>query len=87
VSLKIIAVDVSALAPPEPMSIILGALATLPAQHALKVNHRREPFPLYQRLIDNGWHYHTRQKSSDRYLIYIVKALDSQALTDYLAYQ
>ncbi|EGV31622.1 hypothetical protein ThidrDRAFT_1823 [Thiorhodococcus drewsii AZ1] len=49
--------DVSRLAPPEPLERVLDALADLPAGRPLWVLHRREPFPLYDllRRMGYGW--------------------------------
>jgi len=49
--------DVSGLAPPEPLEVILEALQDLPAADRLRVRHSREPFPLYNLLreMDFSW--------------------------------
>ncbi len=60
-----VVIDVSELAPPEPMTAILMALAKLKAQHYLKVLHRREPFPLYPKLVAAGWNYHCQPVVND----------------------
>ncbi|PCI63288.1 MAG: hypothetical protein COB35_01465 [Gammaproteobacteria bacterium] len=59
--------DVSDLAPPEPMSTILTALAQLPAKHYLKIIHSRIPYPLLTKLDENGWNYRycPKQKSNN----------------------
>ena len=69
--MKTIAVNVSALAPPEPMQVILSSLAELPNGAVLRVNHRREPFPLYERLLANGWLYYCEHVSYESFVIYI----------------
>tara|TARA_R110001592_G_scaffold60436_5_gene183793 strand:- start:8800 stop:9108 length:309 start_codon:yes stop_codon:yes gene_type:complete len=72
-SLKIITVDVSSLAPPEPMTVILKQLATLTVQECLLVKHRRQPFPLYEKLQDAGFSYHCvayAQNAIDLYIFH-----------------
>lgn len=66
--------DVSHLAPPEPMSRIIEALVVLSEQEFLKVHHRREPFPLFERLSDTGWGYSCQKNSANDFDIYIFKA-------------
>ena len=82
--MNIIEVNVSALAPPEPMQVILSSLATLPSDTALKVVHRREPFPLYEQLIANGWLYHSKQLSEESFEIYIANEKDKLSFSDFL---
>jgi len=72
-SLKFITVDVSSLAPPEPMTVILKHLAKLTHQECLLVKHRRQPFPLYEKLKDAGFSYHCvvhAQNDIDLYIFY-----------------
>jgi len=72
-SLKFITVDVSGLAPPEPMTVILKHLATLTHQECLLVKHRRQPFPLYEKLNDAGFSYHCvvhAQNDIDLYILH-----------------
>ncbi len=52
-----ILLNVSTLPAPEPFQRITEALATLPEGARLRVLHRREPFPLYPRLLAAGFHY------------------------------
>ncbi len=52
-----IAIDVSELEAPEPMRIILNALATLTKAQRLVVTHRKEPLPLYPKIIELGFTY------------------------------
>ena len=82
--MNIIEVNVSALAPPEPMQVILSSLATLPSDVVLKVVHRREPFPLYEQLIANGWLYHSKQLSEESFEIYIANEKDKLSFSDFL---
>lgn len=69
--LTFIKVDVSTLAPPEPMTVILENLARLTAQECLLVKHRREPFPLYEKLINAGFSYHCIVHEQDDVTLYI----------------
>jgi uncharacterized protein (DUF2249 family) len=52
-------IDVSDLQPPEPMEVILDALADLPAGDHLRVRHRRDPVPLYRMLSQMGYSWST----------------------------
>lgn len=69
-SLPFVELDVRHLEAPEPMKAVLQALQNLPAQSWLKVVHRREPFPLYQILSENGFRFH-RQVIADGFQIAI----------------
>lgn len=80
----IIEVNVTALAPPEPMQVILSALAKLPNNGILKVFHSREPFPLYERLVANGWLYHSEKIAEDSVIIHIAHQQNSQKFTDFI---
>jgi uncharacterized protein (DUF2249 family) len=82
--MKTIAVNVSALAPPEPMQVILSSLAELPNGAVLRVNHRREPFPLYERLLVNGWLYYCEQVSDESFVIYIAHERDKAQFGVYI---
>ena len=70
-----ITIDVCLLPPPEPMQQILLALSTLSPKQYLKVVHRRQPVPLFEKLADAGWGYHCVQvseiASEDLFHIYI----------------
>jgi uncharacterized protein (DUF2249 family) len=78
--------DVSLLAPPEPMKQVLSALASLPSNHYVKMIHRREPFPLYQTLSENGWRFFTKQLNDEpRFAIYICREQEYQAMLAQLA--
>ena len=69
--LKIITVDVSKLAPPEPMTVILRHLAKLTHQECLLVKHRRQPFPLYEQLKNAGFSYHCIVHAQDNISLYV----------------
>jgi uncharacterized protein (DUF2249 family) len=70
-SLTFIKLDVSTLAPPEPMTVILRHLATLTAQECLLIKHRRQPFPLYEKLNKAGFSYHCVVHTQDDVTLYI----------------
>ena len=70
-NLKLITVDVSALAPPEPMTVILTHLSTLTQQECLLVKHRRQPFPLYKKLEQAGFSYQCVIHDQDDISLYI----------------
>jgi uncharacterized protein DUF2249 len=69
--MKAVFIDVSELAPPEPMVKILTALAQLPHDHYLKINHSRIPFPLFTRLTENNWCYQYSHNSGGGITLYI----------------
>ncbi len=70
-SLQLVKVDVSGLEPPEPMTVILSHLATLSEGECLQVEHRRQPFPLYEKLAAAGFAYHCVVHSQDKITLYI----------------
>jgi uncharacterized protein (DUF2249 family) len=70
-NLTFITVDVSALTPPEPMTVILMHLSTLTTQECLLIKHRRQPFPLYEKLNDAGFSYHCLVHSQDDITLYV----------------
>lgn len=68
---EMIELDVRSLPAPEPMTKIIQALATLTEQQFLQVHHRREPFPLYEKLTAAGWQYSCQQQNEESFIIYI----------------
>ena len=66
--MQLVSVDVSELAPPEPMTVILTALASLELDHCLLVTHRRQPFPLYEKLIQAGFTVELKGEKLNRWL-------------------
>ena len=82
-SLKLITVDVSSLAPPEPMTVILKHLAKLTVQECLLIKHRRQPFPLYEKLNNAGFSYHCVVHANNEIELYIFHK-NSQNLFDEL---
>lgn len=69
--LKFITIDVSSLAPPEPMTIILKHLAKLSHQECLLIKHSRQPFPLYEKLKEAGFSYHCVEHNPNSIELYI----------------
>ena len=80
--------DVSELAPPEPMTKIISALAQLLPLQCLVIKHRRQPFPLYEKLTAAGWTYHCVEITADEYALFIYKASEQpHFVTFYPAFQ
>ncbi|WDE03370.1 DUF2249 domain-containing protein [Thalassomonas viridans] len=86
--------DVSELAPPDPMTKILMALVELKTGQYLKVAHSREPVPLYEKLREAGWGFVCQPNLAEqdkagnntriRYFIYIYRLAEQDRLLDYL---
>ncbi len=76
-----VTLNVSDLAAPEPMTKIIQALMKITTQQFLLVHHRREPFPLFEKLTSAGWLYSCQQQAPDSYQIYIFKARQHQYVT------
>lgn len=83
-SLTFIKVDVSTLMPPEPMTIIFKHLALLTAQECLLIKHRRQPFPLYEKLNKAGFSYHCVVHTEDDITLYIFHQNAQAAFDDWL---
>ena len=83
-NLTFIKVDVSALAQPEPMTVILTHLSKLTAQECLLIQHRRQPFPLYEKLIEAGFLYHCVVHSQDDITLYIFHQNAKTIFDEYL---
>lgn len=84
-NLTFIKVDVSGLAPPEPMTVILNHLSKLTAQQCLLIKHRRQPFPLYEKLNDAGFSYHCVTHSQDDITLYIFHQKTQTVFDEWLA--
>jgi uncharacterized protein (DUF2249 family) len=76
--MEFVTVDVSEFAPPEPMTVILIALANLEQGDCLFVTHRRQPFPLYEKLTQAGWAYHCQVHSDDHISLFIYRQTEQQ---------
>lgn len=71
--MELVVVDVSELVPPEPMTVILTALAALKQEQCLLVTHRRQPFPLYERLVKACWAYHCQVHNDENISLFIYR--------------
>jgi len=71
--------DVSDLAPPEPMEHILEAIETLKKGDHLYVTHSREPHMIYPMLKNMGIDWITRPGGSTGYEIFIWRKNDEAA--------
>jgi len=71
--------DVSQLAPPEPLEEILSVLPALKTGHYLRVLHRREPFPLYSLLREQGYAWLTTSDKGGTFHICIWRDADLAA--------
>lgn len=68
---QLINLDVSELEPPEPMTVILNEVRQLQPNTAIRVCHRKRPFPLYSFLQEMGFTYHCVELGSCDLVIYI----------------
>ncbi|MCP5162723.1 MAG: DUF2249 domain-containing protein [Hahellaceae bacterium] len=64
-----IELDVSALAPPEPLDRALDALAVLNRGEYLAFLHYREPFPLYQTAAEGGFRHRVLERDDGKFEI------------------
>jgi len=76
-----VTLDVSGLAPPEPMERVLEAIETLEAGRYVRMLIDREPFPLYGILHNHGFKYSTRSGQETLYAVYIWHKGDDAAET------
>jgi hypothetical protein len=74
-------VDVSDLAPPEPLALALEAAEGLMTGQFLHIHHWREPLLLYERLDGRGFSYDVRLGEDDACEIFIWRSSD-QASAD-----
>lgn len=75
--------DVSEQEAPEPMRLILVALAQLKPGQYLAVSHRKEPLPLYPKLTEMGFVYRVhcdKSSAQPHYLIVIGHSDDAGAI-------
>jgi len=75
-------IDVSELEQPVSMTNILSALSKLSWGDCLKVVHRREPFPLYDKLREAGWNYLCNKVTENRFYIFIYQYDNNIFLTN-----
>lgn len=74
---KELLLDVSDLEAPEPLTQIIDLLKKIEPRSYLRVTHRKEPFPLYDILHENGFDYHVIKIHHSEYNILIWLASDS----------
>lgn len=79
---NLLALDVSDLEPPEPMTAILHELQQLNPDTALKVCHRKRPVPLFSFLQEMGYAYHCVELGVSNLVIYIWPE-DDQLLAEF----
>ncbi len=75
--MQAVEIDVSNLAPPEPMEKIFFHLAQLPQHQYLKVHHHRLPYPLFKILTEHDWQYNYQESEQGGYIIYIYRVSDA----------
>lgn len=71
--------DVSDLAPPEPMERVLAEVERLGAGEYLRVLHRREPWPLFPVLEQRGFAHSMRACATPGFVILVWRAPDAVA--------
>lgn len=71
--------DVRELEPPEPLEQALAAVHALQPGDYLRMLHRREPFPLYRLLEQDGFRYVTRDSTASPFEILIWRTDDAAA--------
>ena len=71
--------DVSDLPAPEPLEAILAELPQLEAGDYLRVQHRREPFPLYKLLEQDGFAWSSGLDADFNFVLLIWRAEDEAA--------
>ena len=77
--LQEILLDVSDLAPPEPLELTLEAADRLLPGQYLRMQHRRDPCMLYGNLENNGFKYSQREGSTTAVELFIWREDDAQA--------
>lgn len=82
--MELVVVDVQELTPPEPMTVILTALARLQQGSCLLVRHRRQPFPLYEKLVQAGWAYHCQVHDDEKISLFIYRKTEQPLFEQYV---
>jgi hypothetical protein len=72
-------VDVSELAPPEPLVIAMDAAVRLAPGQYLQIHHWREPLLLYERLARQSFGYDTRLGQDDSCEVFVWRLDDPSA--------
>ncbi|RHW75215.1 DUF2249 domain-containing protein [Colwellia sp. RSH04] len=87
--MEIITIDVSQLAPPEPMTKILHALSQLTAEQCLEVKHSRQPYPLYEQLHQGSWCHYCQvvkqAQNQEQVFIYIYRVTLQSQVEQFIA--
>ena len=73
--------DVSELAPPEPLTLTLEAAEQLQAGQYLRMLHRRDPCMLFGNLDDNHFKYFQRKGTNTAVEVFIWAENDHEAAT------
>lgn len=76
---KELRIDVRELEPPEPLELALQSAHALQTGEYLRMLHRREPFPLYQLLRQDGFVYFARAGRESPFEILIWHPDDEEA--------
>ena len=76
-----IQLDVSELEPCEPLELTLNAVSTLQTGDWIRVYHRREPFPLYTLLKEQGFCWETQSGQHHCFEILIWRCSDIKTAT------
>jgi len=71
--------DVNLLEPPEPMGLILSAIDALAQGRYLRILIHREPFPLYDILIREGFSHSIRPGRDSAFELFIWHTRDDKA--------
>lgn len=72
-------VDVSELAPPEPLAVAMNAAERLAPGQCLRIHHWREPLLLYERLTRRNFGYDTRLGPDDSCEVFVWRLDDASA--------
>ena len=73
-------IDARELEPPEPLELALRSAHDLQAGEYLRMLHRREPYPLYRLLREEGFHYSSRPGPECPFEILIWRPDDEEAV-------
>ena len=71
-------IDVRELEPPEPLELVLEMVQSLRPGEYLRMLHRREPYPLYRLLEQDGFRYRLHTGGDSPFEILIWRAGDSE---------
>ncbi len=71
---KLIELDARGLEPPQPMMVILEAVARLPAGAELKAHTDRRPMHLYAQLLERGFTGESEEQNDGSFVTHIRRA-------------